>query len=58
MSNGKNFLVALKKWHTALLYNDKKAFQLEKEFHHCLRGLVVFCRLHGPLSPPVQTPIA
>jgi|MDSV01.1.fsa_nt_gb hypothetical protein len=33
MSNGMNFLVALKKWHTALLYSDKKAFQLESGTH-------------------------
>ena len=38
MNNGMNFLVALKKWHTALIYKDKKAFQLEKEIDYCLRG--------------------
>ena len=58
MNSGMNFLVALKKWHTALLYSDKKAFQLEKEIDHWLRGFVFFCRLHGPSSPPVQAPFA
>ena len=56
MNNGMNFLVALKKWHTALLYSDRNAFRHEKEIDHSFRGLVFFCRLHSPLSPPVQAP--
>ena len=58
MNNGLNFLDALKKWPTALLYSDNKASQLKKDIDHCLRGVVFFRRLHGPLSPPVQAAFA